>query len=288
MNLLKRLKAINLSIIGGIVGLALGIVLSLISDVETITAITAGVVTTVAFMQLDELVQASQIEKITGIIFKLKNDHELRHHIEKLVDLSLSIKAFEDSEFTTRYKTLLHVFQDQLSFISEGRMRVEPHEEMLLAIESLSRCNKKLHVSSWRDAVEYWHLPEGKAYVEATEKLIKEKKVEAIRIFILKQSELEEYKNILLEQESKGIQIRVAFEEDLPSECIEAYILYDAQAVRTETLIRGYQKNAVLSIDKDDIYRYIRKFEELRLRSDELRFVLANQQNNQNNSNNPS
>jgi hypothetical protein len=280
MNLLKFLKGINLSIIGGVFGLALGIILSVNTKVERNTAIIAGVVTTIAFMQLDELMQQNKIEKITGVLYKLKDDHELRHHIEKLVDLSLSIKAFGDSEYTTRYKTFLHMFQDQLSFIAEGRIRIEPHEEMLLAIEDLSRCNKKLHVSSWRDTVEYWRLPEGKAYVEATEQLIKEKGIEVIRIFILKQCELEEYKDILSEQKSKGIRVRVAIEENLPSECIEAYIIYDTQAVRTETLIRGYQKNAILSIDKNDIYRYVRKFAELQLRSDDLEYINFDQPEN--------
>ncbi len=273
MSIIDRLRRLNLSVLGGVAGLALGIYLNFVSDFTTISAITSGLVTTVAFMQLDELIQTSQMEKITGILYKLRNDHSLRNHIEKVVDLSLKIKSFSDPEFTIRYKNLLHAFQDELAYISEGRMQIESHEEMLFAIEALSRCDEQLYVSSWRDAVEYWHLPEGKAYVDATEKLIKGKNIEAIRIFILKRDELDEYKDILFEQEAKGIQVRIAIEDDLPSECIEAYILYDMQAVRTETLVRGYQKNAILSIDNDDIYRYKRKFEELRLRSDDLHFI---------------
>ena len=88
-----------------------------------------------------------------------------------------------------------------------------------------------------------------------------------IRIFIINQAEKDLYKDFVLEQLSFGIEVRIAIQEDLPQESLEAFILYDDYAVRTEELISGINKNSVLSLDKNEVRAYQRKFEELYLRS---------------------
>jgi len=263
----KFFGSLNLTIIGIAVAIALGVYLDSLDGVTKVQAITASLVTSVVFMQLDEIIQEKQFEKVAGLLSKLRKDHELRHTIEVLIDYSLGIKAFGDDDFINRSEDLFHEVSDELSFLADGRTRIDPHEEMTFTINSLKRCKKHLYISSWLDTVDYWESSEGKKYLEETEKLIKKKKVEVIRIFILKECELKNYKSTLENQKSKGINVEIAFEEDLETEEIEAFIIYDNNAVRTETLIRGNQKSAVLSIDKNDVYRYLRKFKELEYKS---------------------
>ncbi|MGB9135482.1 MAG: hypothetical protein WCC63_07890, partial [Candidatus Bathyarchaeia archaeon] len=257
--LLRDFDRINWTIIAAVLGIASGIVLEVRSDVETTTAITAGVAVSIAVMQLGELAQRDRTAEILGTFYRVRRDRDLHRYVDEFVEYYTDVEALRDKEFMQETRRTVQAALDDLSLLAEGRLRIEMHEEMSLAIDALQRCNEKLHACSWHDLVAYWNTPEGKCYVDETEKLVR-KGVQACRVFILRRDELEEYKEILTSQAHRGIEVRVAVEEDIPTECLEAYVVYDDSAVRIETLVRGHQKTAVLSVDKNDVERYQRKF----------------------------
>jgi hypothetical protein len=271
---LQNFERINWTITGAVFGIAAAILLDVYSDVERITAITAGLAVTIAIMQIGEIAQRDRTGEILGTYYRVRQDRELQHYVDEFVDTYTRVQALQDAEFMIRARNILQAFLDDLSLLAEGRLRIEPHEEMLLAIESINRCTKELQACSWRDTIEYWNLPEGRCYVDATKEAIDKRGISANRIFILKQDELEEYKDVLMSQAKLGIKIRVAFEEDLPDTSLEAYVLYDDSAVRIETWIRRSQKSATLSIDENDVKRYQRMFDEIKLRSRPLDEIL--------------
>jgi len=273
---LRGFERINWTALGAAVGVVSAVLLGVYSDVNTIVPITAGLAVTIIFMQIGEIAQRDRTGEILGTYYKIRRDRELHRYVEELVRAYLPVQDLKNDVFAQRAKTLLEASLDELSRLADGELHVDTHEELLFAIQQLASCKRELKACSWQDKIEYWDSPEGRCYVKAHRELIKGKKGKATRVFILRRDELDAYKRILLSQAEIGIEVRIAEEERLPPDCLEAYVLYDDSAVRIERLTRGFHKSATLSIDKNDIERYKRKFEEIWLRSKPLAEVFPN------------
>ena len=227
----------------------------------------AGVVVTIVFMQIGELAQRDRTSEILGTYFKVRRDENLHRQMDALVEHYLTVRDQGHNMFVERAKESVEKVVNELSLLADGDLHIDSHEELLFTIEQVKNCGYRVRACSWQDKIEYWDSPEGKSYVDAQRELIESKKGRITRIFILKDHEIQAYKQILLSQASMGIAVRVAPEEGVPPDCLEAYILYDDSAVRVERLTRGFQKSATLSIDPDDVARYAREFDQMWHRS---------------------
>lgn len=274
MNLFRSgFERANWTILGACIGTLSAVLLGIYTNIETVVSITAGVCVTIVFMQVGEIAHRDKIGEILGTYYRVRENPALKVYVEQLIEKYLSIETLDDSDFTKNANGMLESLLDELSVLADGQLHIGVYEELLVAIEHLARCKHELRVSSWQDKIEYWESTEGKNYNNAQIELIKSGK-KITRVFILNGNELPLYKDVLSEQSQAGIEVRIADEEEIPSDLLEAYILYDDAMVRTERLLRGFHKTVTLIIDKDEVDRYERKFRELYLRSKPLTDVI--------------
>ena len=94
---------------------------------------------------------------------------------------------------------------DELSFLADGRFEVKAHEEVVVANFLTKHCTKSLKASSLlsSDSLEWWNSPEGRAYVEENRKFI-ERDGEVIRVFILENDQIEDFKDTLYSHHKIG------------------------------------------------------------------------------------
>jgi uncharacterized membrane protein len=264
---IRGLERVSWTIIGTIVGILCAILLSLFAQVEVAASITAGLAVTIVSIQIGEIAQRDHVAEILGPYYELRKDRIFYNQVQQIVDNYMTVQAFNSETFAAKSTQLLDVLVDELSLLADGRLHITTHEDLLFTIEQQSNCKSDLKAASWQDKIEYWDSPEGKNYVEAHRTFIEHAKGRITRVFILSRDELQEYKRIMLSQSKMGIDVRIAFVETLPADCLEGFVIYDNSTLRVERLVSGFHKSSILSIDQNEVRNYNRKFDGLFLRS---------------------
>ena len=233
------------------------------SDIKQITAIIVGLVITSIFIQLGDLVQKDRISQILGPYYQLRNDRELYVRIQEFLADYDAIKKLDKVVFKQTALASLCTFVDKLSTLAEGRLSIDPREDLLYVITLLNESKSTIKASSFQNLPEYWSSPKGIRYVSAQEDFINNKEGKVTRIFILTDEETEIYKDIMLDQARRGIDVRIAPINDVPLSAREGYVIYDDSSVRTERSTTGFYKDATLIIDENIVRNYLRWFDDL-------------------------
>ncbi len=256
-------RLLDAKAIGALLGVVLGVYLK---------SVVAGLVVALAGFHVDWAIDREKMEDLRSVVLRIRKDPDIRNDIEHLVEDYFSVKDLQDKEFIERARNIIRGAVDDLSFLAEGRLRIESMEEKSKLTEHLKeRCHRELRVSSWEDPPAFWETREADKYVEATKKAIKERGIKVTRIFVVSREEFnkqrEGYHKAICKQIIAGIDVKIAFIDDqIPEDCVKAYVIYDDHAVRTEETIhgtKGNKKRATLSIDPNDVELHIRLFREL-------------------------
>lgn len=273
LNTFQRMGRINWVAIGGALGIALGFYLEIVKDIETAISIIAGIALTIAVTQLGEIIHKDQIRDVLGTFYQVRQDRFLHDKLDVLIEYYLSIKSFNSDLFDERTREMVVAFLDEISLLANGQLKVEHHEEVVIGNKLAESCKKNIKASSFMDKVEWWDSPEGKAYVEKNVKLVK-RGGKVLRVFILAKEQISDYEKILAYQSEKGVQVYIGIREEIPNHLIESYAIFDDECVRLESLTTGYEVSSMVFIDERTVRQYLRKFEEILLRSKKMTDVI--------------
>lgn len=262
------------TVVGAVVGTLTGVLLSVLAEADIGSSVTAGLAVTIIFMQGGEVIQRDRVADILGPYYKLRRDWELLQYVQDLVGYYMTAKDSDNEMISDTAREVLDAAVTELSFLAEGRLHINALEDFLVTIGLLKSCDLEMRASSWQNIVEYWTSPFGQRYLDEHKKFFERNKQrgregKVIRVFVLEDDEVNDYKDIMLSQSKLGVDVRVArvAQENLPTDCLEGYVIYDNNAVRVESYISGIYLRSVFSIDPREVRKYHRKFDDLYLRS---------------------
>lgn len=262
------------AVVGAIAGALVGVLLSVFAQADIGSSVTAGLAITIIFMQGGEIMQRDRVADILGPYYKLRSDRELLQYVQDLVGYYMTAKDSDNEMVSDKAREILDAALTELSLLAEGRRHINALEDLVVTIDLLKSCDLEMKASSWQNKVEYWTSPFGQRYLDEHEKFFernrqRNKKGRITRVFVLEEHEVDDYKEIMRKQSEMDVEVRVArvTQENLPTDCLEGFVLYDGSAVRVESYISGIYLRSMFSIDQREVRKYQRKFDDLYLRS---------------------
>jgi len=252
-----------------IAGTAISIITSVIlylSGSDTAISVLIGLVGSVVTLQIDILARVERLrdeESEAKILYnRVRNAQSFTQSIFTLIDRVEDISQSKPNTLLIDHtRQQLDEVNENLRMVSAGRIKLDFwHSDLLIkAVEQAQ--NKIMAVSPVDIDDEWWKSSIGKKYLEAHRKA-KKRGVSLTRIFLLKDL-TQDIREIMAEQVKIGINICYAYQNDLPSELQEAFVLFDDDYLhRTISEKQGDQQN-IFSVNPADISKYQRNFSRL-------------------------
>ncbi len=278
MVFLGRFERGNFTVLGLAIGTLVAIILLIITQpdsnvepiliqIRTMSACIVGIAITILFAQIGEIVKLDRTAQILGPYNELRHNPKLYTKVEELITCYTKILETDHEVFTEKAWDILCEFIENLSLLTNGRLFIEPRFDLLFVTELLSICDKKISASSYKN-YEFWKSSQGEKYIKNQAVFANNPKRNVERIFILKKSEINKYKEILFDQKNKEINVLIALEEDIDESDQEGYVIYNDSAVRIErSTSNPLLKEATLIIDENVVKKYRREYVNLLLHS---------------------
>jgi hypothetical protein len=261
----SRLKAIDTF---QIVGFAVSVVISIaliLAKQDTISSVTLGLVLAILTQLFDLQIRQSnseeQLLKATSLSQALYQDQWLLNHINQIVDAYLTVKTRNFHLFMNRAEHSIVECRNVLYGMAEGHLAVEPRSAFSFGEVMTDKVkNSYKHVAASPDMA-YWRETYGQKGTFAKRSAI-ERGVKVTRIFVQKLDTLREFVDVLQTQSSIGIQVYVAFRDELPRNlCYDYVIADDSVAAQMETSAVGEYRQQRITIDPIEVENLVRSFE---------------------------
>lgn len=200
----------------------------------------------------------------------LKQYPELYSRLKSIVSGYGQIMCNESPLSKKRLEKLIKEHEISIRELADGRIIVEPDEEIPIAIYLWNLSKKVVKCTSYVNPKEWWQTEGGKRYLKAN-KQARERGVEIIRVFIIsreRHDEWEAIKHLIREQNGIGIDVRVVDINDVPVRVLKDFAIYDDKIVGSGELTReGARARAYFIINETEVASYLRDFKTLLNRS---------------------
>jgi hypothetical protein len=251
-----------------IVGFVLSIAISIglmFTGQDTISSVTLGLVLATLTQLFDlQIRQTNSEEKIltsASLNQALYQDQWLLKNIRQIVDSYLIVKTKDFDLFKKRAEHSITDCRNIIYGMADGHLAVEPRSAFSFGEVMQDTVTKSYkHVAANPD-IAYWR----KTYAEKgtfSKKSSIERGVSIIRIFVQNRDSLKEMIDILKMQSSIGIQVYIAFRDELPKNLCHDYVIADdSSAARMETSPYGEYLQQVITVDPVEVENLVKSFE---------------------------
>jgi len=199
------------------------------------------------------------------------SDGKLKKYIN---DITLAYRkisnSIEERVFLEQAEATSKEYRDKLHNLANGTFEKAP-EDYLDAMDIIRYAKKHIYCTSYVDNKTWWESNTGKRYFEVNKEAVANG-VEITRIFILRKDELASCRKILKQQQAAGIDVYVAYVEDLPDNLIEDFLLQDDKILfKNDLTPEGKIRRNVVSISDTDIAWAKRTFSALQQHAEEFK-----------------
>lgn len=205
----------------------------------------------------DNIQDAMKFNKI------LLEDKELPNIFKNIIlDIS-NVRQLKNELFKKRAIGALKECQDIIHSLSEMQMIVEPFGNYSFGPKGLLTTKFSIKAVSYAKPTVYWERAWAEKYILANRKII-ENGVNICRIFLTNRPISETLKKIIERQKKIGIDVRVAFIDEVPKEFHEDYLIQDDNLlVRLIITQEGIEKDEIISIKSINVQEAVKSFERL-------------------------
>lgn len=252
-------------IVGFIISVAISIGLIAIKQ-DTIASVTLGLIlaTLTQLFDLQMRHNASEERLIQANILSqaLYRDEWLLRYVRQIVDDYVAVKSGWFELFKRRADDAIIECRNVLHSMVEGYMIVDLHSPFTFGAEALESAEKSLKAAAAAD-VTYWRSTHAEKYLQANADAV-QRGVTFTRVFIQTPDTLRGIVDILERQQSIGIEVYIAFPDDLPRDLNEDYLIMDDRVfVRLELTGDGRAKEERISVDPIEVERMVKRFDRL-------------------------
>lgn len=265
MKLHPKVKAIDtFQIVGFVASVAISIGL-LFAKQDTISSVTLGLVLATLTQLFDlQIRQSNSEEKLlqaTTLNQAVYQDQWLLKHLRQIVDSYLIVKAKDFDLFKNRAEHSIVECRNTMYGMAEGHLTVEPRSAFSFGEVMMDNVkNSYKHVAASPD-IAYWRKTYAQKGTIAKISAI-ERGVKVTRIFVQKLETLKEIVDVLKMQSSNGIQVYVAFQDELPKNlCYDYVIADDSAAAQMVTSANGEYRQQAITIDPIEVENLVKSFE---------------------------
>ena len=293
---IRRTDRIVWAILGGMLGVALAVVLSFV-DMQTSIAIAAGLALNVAVIQLGESIRKDEIEGIISKFEIVRQNAVIRDNVERLIEYYTKVREYDYTLLMDRWEYISAEYLDKLARISDGHMEISYYEESVILDRLADSCKsslKAVEVVELRDVspIEWWTTNQGMAYLRKNHEIASRENAVVERIFVLDVGdeyvtidedmentleaidwgkfsyELSRVERILRIQHEHGVHVYVGVSKyEVPRNIVGRYVIFDNRIVKVEMPEYGFEVASAIYVRDIDVRRYMRYFEETRLRT---------------------
>jgi hypothetical protein len=260
---LKNLDAIQ--IVGFVISAAVSIGL-LVAGQDKVASVTLGFVLAILTQLFDiqkrlndseeRLLQANALSKA------LYRDEWLLKHINQIVRDYQSVKGKWFELFKRRAEDTVIESRNVLHSMAEGYLIVDLRSSFRLGPESLAIAKKSLKAVAAAE-LDYWRSSHAQKYLQANAEAVR-RGVKFTRVFVHTPDTLRGFVDILEQQQSLGIDVYVAFPDNVPVELCEDYLIVDDKIfAKLELTNDGRAREQRISIDTVEIERMTKRFDTL-------------------------
>lgn len=269
---------VALTLLSLLAGIVFALISSFISNDHAIDFL-IGISTTILSLQFSELRMASQttpklaiLEQALAhsILFQLFENAINSHH-----KLDVIMKVYPRATKFYNEKLEYLCATSNLEWIELGQGRIimnDEDRELSWGADILSLAQNFIYAVAYGDE-DFWKRSEGRRYLDQHARL-RDKGVQIIRIFVLSENRLGDQQPVILDQIKKGVEALIIPPGEIKEEDKEDFVIYDGVYVRYARQAYEYKKRATLSVEPNDLHKYINKFEKLKQRSESAEVFL--------------
>jgi len=137
------------------------------------------------------------------------------------------------SFFQEGAEVILTRASDELNDASDGRFHCGKEDEPILTTFVVSLCSHTLHAVSYQDET-FWSDPRLRGdYLQSHERLLRKPNFEMVRVFVTTRTGRKSLDDVIRWHRRNKVRYFVVFEDKLPSNLREDYVIYDGDLVRT-------------------------------------------------------
>jgi len=252
-------------VIGVVISIALAIILVLTGQ-DQATSLLIGLAVTIITLLIDIIARLGESEariiKISEFGNSLASDSWLFDILRQIVTDYRVVKTRNYDTYIRRMGAALVECRDVVHSLSEGYLITDTMSEFSLGRRGINNAEKEIKAVQYANP-SFWRTLFGEKYLESNEEAVK-RGVKIVRIWIQSKEMLSEYRDILIAQESKGIQVLIAETPIIPSALLEDSAVIDGQLyIKLELTLDGHARHERISIDPLEIERANNNFDVL-------------------------
>jgi len=189
---------------------------------------------------------------------------KIKKYINDITDVYRKVNiSSKEPLFAKKAKKVIQQSKDELQKLAEGTFETHP-ENYYDAMDIIRYAKDYIHCTSYVDNKTWWESDTGRKYFDVNKEAIL-RGVEITRIFILKKNKLKACKEIISAQQNAGIDVYMAFVDDLPDNLLEDFLLQDGKILfKNDITPEGKIRRNVVSISDEDIRWAKRTFSALK------------------------
>ena len=194
----------------------------------------------------------------------LSKERELFSVVHQIAKSYMTVQGTEMELFRQKAKDTLEECRDILGGLERGYMLAEPGGKYAYGTKGVLLAKHNVKAIAYEE-IEVWRTPHLKSTLQANAQAVK-RGVQIQRIFIVSNESLAKAGDVLQEHQSAGIQVYVAFPENLPSEqLLESYLIIDDKVLVTFYLTREGKRlrEERISILPTDVSNAMKGFESI-------------------------
>lgn len=263
MKAISMKKTIDRTLAAGIIFSILIAVIMVLIGQDTALSVMIGLLVTILTFLFDISRSLKFNEQLLSEILKLSDDQWMYNSVRSITTNYRKIHSeIRDEFFLERTKNVLNECTRSMSELSKGRITLKEPSDAVIVNDLIIRARHQAKAVSYNVNFEkWWNNESGKKYLQE-HKILIQKGVKVIRVFVIPRGKENEVEEIIKIQRSLGIDVWLTFEENQPVELLESYLIIDDSIVaKSQLTLGGRSRGTYITVDEDDVKNMLRNFD---------------------------
>lgn len=250
-------------IVGFVISTVIAIILIFFNIDPTLSVLLGlvlAVLTQLFDLQLRQMNAEERLLQANVLSQFLYRDERLLSQLQQIVNDYYAIKNGWFALFKLRADDSINECSNVLHKLVEGEMEVPPRSPFTFAFEGIKSAKRSIKGVT-TDNIAYWRSIESEKYLQANSDAVG-RGVHFVRVFVESKNKVAEIEGVLSKHKNLGIDVYLAFSEELPKDLNKPFLIMDDRVVtRLERIGNQRARETNISTNPMDVERSVKEFD---------------------------
>lgn len=247
-------------VIGVLVSILVGLVMVWTGQ-DQISSWTVGLLLSLFALCFDLLKNSKSIEAQLQQLLGISEETDIFETIRSLIIAYRQVcLVIRDVIFIERAVSILEDCRSEMIELAKGHFTVRMKNNLSISSLLIPYAKNNVKAVSYADFEKWWRSESGRKYLQENQNLIS-RGIKITRIFIVPESKIESFHDIVETQQQIGVDVLLAFEESLAPDLLDSYAMVDDRIVsRSGPAMIGVFGGTYITVEPTAVRKFSENF----------------------------